>query len=239
MAKGKRHTLPLGTMTGDFDPFHFREDLFRVAVGDSKPQPENGYPVLEMLRYAKLAFDQNRRKIPKGHVQKFNDRITSALQNAGLVEVHHQAELRLMNRLLQNKSISERAYNQEMAYIEELHSMRIKEAARSAAEWLAKVEHAISNRKVGGQEKKILPDEADIRDWQVVLAASSVVRPPFDKDGPLGQCLALIPEAVRQACECGHLQANTHEDVVAAGKQFEAHIKRIRFKAKKWMGQTD
>lgn len=235
MAKGRRTKPRLGTMTGDWDPFQFREDLFRVGRGESRPQPSHGYPLLEMLRWAKYGFDKYRNSIPAGKVIEFEERIIGSMHNAALVEIHHQAELRLMDRLRKQNCIAEKNYYKNISDIKFYYDKMISEAGYAVAETLAVIQVSIMPRRRGRPSKKLLPDEADIRDWHIIMLANSQVSPPFDDKSPLEQCLDAIPAAVKRACDEGILTANTQPNIVSDSKQHEAHIKRISSKAMKML----
>ncbi|CAN1517398.1 hypothetical protein MCEMSEM23_00975 [Rhabdaerophilaceae bacterium] len=225
-----------GFLSGDFDPLTLKEGLFRVGTGEARFLPEHGYPLLEMLRNAKYGFDKNRHLIPAGKVHVFEDRLLDRMQNAALIEMQFQAELRLLNCLLLENSISKEVFERHLSAIQSNYQRLASEAAYATANWLAAIQNAIAPRRRGRPNKRLLPDDADIRDWQIVLVANAHVAPPFNSKSPLQQCLEAIPASVKKACEVGILAANNHPDVLAAGKMYEAHIKRISAKALKWLG---
>lgn len=223
MPQGKRTKPRHGTMTGDWDPFSIREDLFRVAQGEAQFQAPHSYPILEMLNIAKLAFDKHRHQIPDGHVLTFEDRLAQARQNAALIEVHFQAELRLLDRLLATHCILSEDYERHLKDIGEHYEANRLQAAASAGHWLAAIEAAIKPR---GRGQRILPNDRDAIDWQIILVADAMSSPKSNTTPPLEQCIRAIPNAVRLACERGWLPVRGSDE-----RPFDAHIKRISTKA--------
>jgi hypothetical protein len=227
MPQGKRTKPPHGTMTGDWDPFSIREDLFRVARGEAQFEASHRYPILEMLNVAKLAFDKHRHQIPDGHVLTFEDRLAQARERAALVEVHFQAELRLLDRLLDTRCILSEHYERHLIDIRAHYEANRLQAAASAGHWLAAIEAAIKPRRRG---QRILPNDRDAIDWQIILVADAMSSPKSNTTPPLEQCISAIPNAVRLACERGWLPFRGPNE-----KPFEAHIKRISTKARKYL----
>ncbi|MCA3628043.1 MAG: hypothetical protein IOC49_12530 [Methylobacterium sp.] len=214
-------------MTGDWDPFSIREDLFRVARAEIQFQAPHSYPVLEMLRIAKFAFDKYRGQIPNGNVLIFEDRLTQSMQNAALIEVHFQAELRLLDRLLDTRCILSEDYERHLIDIGAHYEANRLQAAASAGHWLAAIEAAIKPRRRG---QRILPNDRDAIDWQIILVADAMSSPKSNTTPPLEQCIGAIPNAVRLACERKWLPSRGPNE-----KPFEAHIKRISTKARKYL----
>lgn len=214
-------------MTGDWHPFSIREDLFRVARGEAQFQAPHSYPILEMMRIAKFAFDKHRSRLPGGHVTIFEDNLTQSLQQAALFEVHFQAELRLLDRLLATHCILSEDYEHHLKDIGNHYEANRLEAAASAGQWLAEIEAAIKPRRRG---QKILPNDRDAIDWQIILVADAMSSPKSNTTPPLEQCIGAIPSAVRLACERGWLPFRGPDE-----KPFEAHIKRISTKARKYL----
>ncbi|MCZ8270472.1 MAG: hypothetical protein O9306_07935 [Beijerinckiaceae bacterium] len=223
-------------MTGDWNPFSIKEDLFRVARGEAQFQVPHSYPILEMLNTAKFAFDKHRHQIPDGLVLTFEDWLAQSRERAALIEVHFQAELRLLDRLLATHCILSEDYERHLIDIGAHYEINRIQAAANAGHWLAVIESAIKPRRRGRPPNRLLPSKADAVDWQVILMADAIASPKSNACPPVQQCIRAILTAVKLACELGVLVPNTHPEVVAAGKQYEAHRKRISDKALKWLG---
>ena len=65
--------------------------------------------------------------------------------------------------------------------------------------FLQSLKDAIAPRKPGRPSKKLLPDESDLHDWQVIIHANRSVEFGEGKPPPLKQLLSAIPCSVETA----------------------------------------
>lgn len=235
MARGKSDRKRYGEFTATFEPLDFHPDLLRIGEGSQKL--DSKYPIIEMLRLAKLAFDIHRTKIPKGYVKEFEDRISAALQNAALVEIQNEAEVRLLHQLLAAGEISTETFGRRNDEVTFFYVQKTKEAAHGAAGIMQSLKAAIAPRKPGRPSKRLLPDESDLRDWQVILHANQSVEFGEHKPPPLEQLLGAIPKSVDAALASRFLPAQGNPD--ESHRARTVHVERISRHARAIFGSTE
>jgi hypothetical protein len=235
MVRGKRGKPKLGQLHASFEAVGLRSDLLRFADGELEWKANDGFAILEMMRFALLAISQKRHLL--SDVTDWDERIRLAWMNAAIIEVSIIREHQLLDRIRERDAISLEEWLSEKALLAEYHDQMIKEAARAAAGWMDAVEKASKARGRGrpkaGQEKA-LADKGQLLDWAICMEAGALMakHPNPNAKSPWKLQAELIPEAVAQAIAEGRL-AQTLGDTPQ--RNIDAHTDRIRRRLAAWL----
>jgi hypothetical protein len=136
-----------------------------------------------------------------------------------------------LNTLLAADEISQATFDKRASEVKLWYDERIKEAGFGAAGIMRAIESAIAPRPRGRPPEKLLPDENDVRDWQVIMEAHSSVEFGEGKRPPLDQLFEAIPLAVERALSIGLLPARGDHNELHRAKS--THVERITRRARK------
>lgn len=87
MAKQAKRGSRYGEYWANFDALQTLDDFLSVSRGEKSFESQHGYPILEMLRVAKLSMDQRRKLVKPGKLQALEAEITGASISPNLLKL--------------------------------------------------------------------------------------------------------------------------------------------------------
>ena len=129
-----------GEMWADFAPHNLINHFFKVSRGEENFLPAHNYPIIEMIRSVKLAFDQHRLELPRGRPEALEDRLLEMLAFAGAIELENTSTQLTLNELRAANDISEDAFFRHSQKREDIYHSRVREVAAKAAEDMQTIE---------------------------------------------------------------------------------------------------